>query len=230
MLIQFKINNSTRLNKNLILISRFRAWPDINIIDKQWKGLEKPLFRLLLEKNVVHTQAQGGQWVAVKEAIFQRVAEGEQNELLLKVLLSVGLPAVRVPSHVLQAVDVHAPGQKQITPPLIRYVLRKVPSFYTSLDDTKKLLLLQFCLSDRAFKDLNSLQLLPLANRTFAKFDNRATAVYITSLEHPQELFPGIPEKFLQNDLDEDILRNLKSVASEGRLFITCAERCLFGY
>ena len=66
----------------------------------QWGGLEKPLFRLLLEKNVVHTQAQGGQWVAVKEAIFQRVAEGEQNELLLKVLLSVGLPAVRVPSHV----------------------------------------------------------------------------------------------------------------------------------
>ena len=162
--------------------------------------------------------------MAVKEAIFQRGTEGEQNELLLKVLLSVGLPAVSVPSHVLQAVDVYAPGQDQITPPLIRYVLTKVPSCYTSLDDTEKLLLLQFCLSDRAFKDLDSLQLLPLANGTFAKFDSRATAVYIASTEHPQELFPGIPEKFLQNDLEEDILRNLRMAASGGRLFITCVE------
>ena len=165
--------------------------------------------------------------MAVKEAIFQRGAEGEQSELLLKVLLSVGLPAVSVPGHVLQAVDVYAAGQKQITPPLIRYVLRKAPSCYTSLDNTEKLLLLQFCLSDRAFKDMDSLQLLPLANGTFAKFDSRATEVYITSPEHPQELFPGITEKFLQNDLDEDILRNLRSAASEGRLFIICVD-CFF--
>ena len=160
--------------------------------------------------------------MAVKEAIFQRGAEGEQDKLVLKVLLSVGLPAVSVPSHVLQAVDVYAPGQDQITPPLIRCVLRKAPSCYTSLDNTEKLLLLQFCLNDRAFKDLDSLQLLPLADGTFAKFDSRATAVYVTSPEHPQELFPCIPEKFLQNDLDEDILRNLRSAASEGRLFIMC--------
>lgn len=165
--------------------------------------------------------------MAVKEAIFQRGAEGEQDKLLLKVLLSVGLPAVSVPSHVLKAVDVYAPGQDQITPPLIRYVLRKVPSCYTSLDGTEKLLLLQFCLCDRAFKDLASLELLPLAIGTFAKFDSCATAVYITSTEHPQELFPGIPEKFLRNDLEEGILRNLRMAASGGRLLITCAE-CYF--
>ena len=168
--------------------------------------------------------------MAVKEAIFQRGAEGEQDKLLLKVLLSVDLPAVSVPSHVLQAVDVYAPGQVQIKPPLIRYVLREVPSCYTSLNVTEKLLLLQFCLSDRAFKDLASLQLLPLANGTFAKFDSRATAVYITSTEHPQELFPGIPEKFLQNGLEEDILGNLRMAASGGRLFITCVECYFFGY
>ena len=162
--------------------------------------------------------------MSVKEAIFQGGAEGEQDKLLLKVLLLVGFPAVSVPSHVLQAVDVYAAGQAQITPRLIRYVLRKAPSCYTSLDNPEKLLLLQFCLSDGAFKDMASLQLLPLANGTFAKFDSRATAVYITSPEHPQELFPGIPEKFLPNNLDEDIIRNLRCAASEGRLFITCVE------
>ena len=168
--------------------------------------------------------------MAVKEAIFQRAAEGGQDKLLLKVLLSVGLPAVSVPSNVLQAVDVYAPAQFQITPLSIRYVLRDVPSCYTSLEDTEKLLLLQFCLSDRAFEDLASLQLLPLANGTFAKFDSRATEVYITSTEHPQELFPGIPERFLHNGLKEDILGNLRKVASGGRPFITCVECYFFGY
>ena len=204
-------------NKHAHFVSHFRAWPDINIIDKQWKGLEEPLFRLLLAKNVVHTEAKGGKWLAVSEALFQRRTDREEHQLLLEVLLSVGVPAITVPSHVLQAVDVYAPGQKEITPPLTRHVLRKVPSCYTSLDKTEKLLLLQFCLSDHLFEDLDNLKLLPLANGTFAKFDSHTSTVYITSPEHPQELFPDIPEKFLQKDLEEDILQNLRSAASEGR-------------
>ena len=155
--------------------------------------------------------------MAVSEALFQRRTDREEHQLLLEVLLSVCVPAITVPSHVLQAVDVYAPGQKEITPPLTRHVLRKVPSCYTSLDKTEKLLLLQFCLSDHLFEDLYNLKLLPLANGTFAKFDSHTSTVYIASPEHPQELFPDILEKFLQKDLEEDILQNLRSAASEGR-------------
>ena len=172
---------------------------------------------MLLAKNVVHTEAKSGKWLAVSEALFQRRTDREEHQLLLEVLLSVGVPAITVPSHVLQAVDVYAPGQKEITPPLTRHVLRKVPSCYTSLDKTEKLLLLQFCLSDHLFEDLDNLKLLPLANGTFAKFDSHTSTVYITSPEHPQELFPDIPEKFLRKDLEEEILQNLRSAASEGR-------------
>ena len=175
-----------------------------------------------MAKKVVHTEAKGGKWLAVSEAFFQRRTDGGQHQLLRKVLLSVGVPAVTVPRHVLQAVDVYTPGQKEITPPLTRRVLKKVPSCYTGLDKTEKLLLLQFCLSDRAFEDLVSLHLLPLANGTFAKFDSRATTVYITSPEHSRELFPGLAERFLQNDLDEDIFESLRCAASEGMLLITC--------
>ncbi|CAH3194039.1 unnamed protein product, partial [Porites evermanni] len=207
------------INEKSVFISKtaiYKAWPDIKSINKQWEGLEEPLFQLLLAKNVVHTEAKGGNWLAVSEALFQRRTDGEQLQLLQKVLLSIGAPTVTAPSHVLRALDAYALNQNEITPSLIRHVLRKVPLCYTRLDKTEKLLLLQFCLSDRAFKDLASLQLLPLANGTFAKFDSSATTVYITSPEHPQELFPGTPETFLQNDLDEDILQRLTSAASEG--------------
>ena len=81
-------------NKHAHFVSRFRAWPDINIIDKQWKGLEEPLFRLLLAKNVVHTEAKGGKWLAVSEALFQRRTDRDEHQLLLEVLLSVGVPAL----------------------------------------------------------------------------------------------------------------------------------------
>ena len=194
----------------------FRAWPDIDSIDHKWKGLEKPFFQLLLEKNIFHTQADGGSWIKIEEAIFQGQSEGKQNDLLLRVLLSVGLPAVTVPSHVHSALDRYVAHQTEIKPPLIRDVLRQEPSCYTKLDRKEKLFLLQFCLSDRNFSDLDGLQLLPLSNGQFAKFENRATAIYIASPEHPQELFPGLSDRFLDKTVEANILGYLQAAALKG--------------
>ena len=194
----------------------FRAWPDIDSIDHKWRGIEQPFFQLLLAKNVVHTQADGGSWIKIEHAIFQRQSEGEKNDLLLRVLLSVGLPVVTVPSHVHSALDRYIPDQTEIKPPLMRPVLRQVPSCYTNLDRKEKLFLLQFCLSDRNFSDLDGLQLLPLSNGQFAKFENRATTIYIASPEHPQELFPGLSDRFLDKTVEKDILGYLQAAAFKG--------------
>ena len=200
-------------NNNL---SYFRAWPDIASIDHKWKGLEKPFFKLLLAENVVHTQADGGSWVKKEAAIFQRQSEGQENDLLLRVLLSVRLSAVTVPRHVQTALDIYFPDQTEIEPSLIRHVLRQVPSCYTKLDRKEKLFLLHFCLRDRNFSDLNGLQLLPLSNGQFAKFENSTTTIYIASPEHPQELFPGLPDRFLDKTVEADILGYLQAAAFKG--------------
>ena len=193
-----------------------RAWPDVSNIEHTWKGLHEPLFQLLLTEEVVHTQAHGGKWVTVREAIFQRLLGDKPTDLLLRILLSVNLPAVTVPSHVLRAVDMYAPGQAEITPALIRNVLRQALSSYTSLVRKDKLLLLTFSLSDDDFKDLDGLQLLPLANGTFAQFQHRARPVYISSREHPQALLPGLDDRFLDTNVDKDILQKLQTAASKG--------------
>ena len=200
-------------NNNLLY---FRAWPDIEGIDGKWRGLEKPFFQLLLAKNVFHTQADGGSWIKIEDAIFQGQSEGQQNDLLLRVLLSVGLPAVTVPSHVHSALDRYVADQTEIKPPLIRDVLRQEPSWYTKLDRKEKLFLLQFCLRDLNFSDLDGLQLLPLSNGQFAKFKNRATTIYIASPEHPQELFPGLSDRFLDKTVEADILGYLQAAAVKG--------------
>ena len=166
---------------------------------------------------MVHTKAKGGKWVNVKEAIFERLLADGPKDLLMGILLSVNLPAVTVPVHVLSAIDVYAPDQAEITPSFVRRVLRQAPSCYTSLHRRDKLLLLKFSLSDGEFKDLDSLQLLPLANGKFEKFQHRARPIYLSTPNHPQELLPGLDDRFLDRNVDEDILQSLQIATSKGR-------------
>ena len=197
-------------------ILHFRAWPDIHSINQNWKSVEKPFFQILLDKDVVHTEAKGGSWRKVNEAIFQKQSGDHWNELLLKVLLSVGLAAVAVPRHVHSGLDKYASSKTEIEPRLIRHVFRQVPSSYVNLKRQEKLLLLEFSLSDRRLLDLDGLQLLPLSNGQFAKFEARATTVYIASSEHPQELFAALDDRFLDKSVHEDIVRVLKEAVSQG--------------
>ena len=171
----------------------------------------------------MHTHAQGGKWVTVREAIFQRLLGEESTDLLMRILLSVNLPAGNVTIHVLRAIDMYAPGKTEITPALIRNVLRQAPSCYTNLVRKDKLLLLKFSLSDDDFKDLSGLQLLPLANETFAQFQHHARSVYISSHEHPQALLPGLDDHFLDTNVDKDILQKLQTAASKGRCYSNVA-------
>ena len=197
-------------------ILHFRAWPDIHSVNQKWKSVEKPLFEILLDQDVVHTEAKGGSWRKVNEAIFQKQSGDHWNDLLLRVLLSVGLAAVNVPRHVHSCLDKYASSKTEIEPRLIRHVLREVPSSYVNLDRQEKLLLLQFSLSDRHFSDLEGLELLPLSNGQFAKFEAQATTVYIASSEHPQELFAALDDRFLDKSVHEDIIRVLKEAVSQG--------------
>ncbi|XP_067020991.1 sacsin-like [Acropora muricata] len=195
----------------------YNAWPDVGRIAQKWRGIEAPLFQLLLENKVVYTKANGGSWVKVEDAFFQCQPEDELNELLMKVLLSVGISAVAIPDHVSRAVDKYSPRKKEIQPDLIRYVLQQRPSSYVNLGRKEKLLLLKFSLSDGQFSDLEGLQLLPLSNGDFLKFERRARTVFISSKEHPQELFPGLDERFLDRGVDEKILDSLFEAVDQGR-------------
>ena len=169
-----------------------------------------------MTEKVVHTRAESGKWLTVKDVIFHRLPEDEQKELLLRVLLSADVPIVTVPSHVLSAIDAYGPDIAELAPYMVRLVLREVPSSYLSLQRKEKLLLLRYSLSDRQFADLYGLQLLPLANGTFAKFGSRTNTIYIDSPKHPRELFPGIDHRLLDKHIDVDILQNLEDAALQG--------------
>ena len=194
-----------------------RAWPDISCINQKWDKLQKPLFQLLLQEEVVYTLADDGHWLTVEEAVFDRLPEKEPKELLQRVLLAANVSVVSVPSHVMDAVACYSTVQ-HIKPSLIRKTLKRVPPCYKNLNRREKLSLLQFCLKDCKFDKLCDLMLLPLFNGTFETFSNRGKRIYISSPQHPKELFPSLEHRFVDNTVGVEIIEKLKEVAEEGKI------------
>ena len=196
-----------------------RAWPDTANIDQKWKRVEEPLFELLLDKSIIYTPAQGGKWLKLKDVIVERLAESDPKELLVKVLLTANENVARLPEHALKAICLYSTLSAEITPSLTRRVLKNVPSSYSNLARSEKLLLLKFALKDGCFSDLLGLELLPISNQQFMSFSSTGEAVYISSPAHPRELLPCPQQKFLDESIDGELSRILDAVAKEGMQF-----------
>ena len=193
-----------------------RAWPDTTNIDQKWKRVEKPLFELLLDKSIIYTPAQGGKWIKLADAIVERLAESDPKELLVNVFLAANENVACLPEHALKAICLYSTLSAEVTPSLTRRVLKNVPSSYSNLTRSEKILLLKFVLKDGCLCDLLGLVLLPISNEHFISFSNTGEAVYISSLAHPRELLPCPRQKFLDENIDKDLSRKLDAVAKQG--------------
>jgi len=195
-----------------------RAWPKIDSTYHSWSKHLSPLFQLLCAEKVIYTSADEGKWLHVQDAIFVQVNENETKELIVRVLLEANQPVALLPDHVLNAITERT-EITEVSPSLLRQVLKETPSCYETLSHTEKLSLLRFVLADDDFPELLGLVLLPLSDGTFTTFTKSAEVVYITSPEHPRELIPGLRERFLNQDVDKSILRKLKTIAAKGIKF-----------
>ena len=204
--------------RNPCLFVSYRAWPDISSIDPKWEKIRDPLFHMLLQQKVVYTPAKLGQWLTIQKAVFDLLSKDEPKVLLQRVLQAADVPVVSVPSHVTDAILCYAGATvKKITPSGTRSVLKRVPSCYQKLDRRDKLLLLQFCLKDRKYDELCGLMLLPLVNGAFTYFSDQGKQIYICSLNHPRELFPGLEHRFIDDTVNGDIIGKLKDAANQGK-------------
>ena len=193
----------------------YRAWPEITRVNQKWKSVVESLFDILSDKEIIYSKVNRGQWLLVKDAIFNQVPERHLKELLESVLIGANVPVVSVPSHVMDAIRSFTDA-KNITASVTRKELKKSAACYKNLMRHEKLQLLQFCLQDHQYEDLCGLELLPLSNGTFTTFSALAHEIYISSLEHSQDLLPGLEHRLLDQKLDSDILQKLNYAARQG--------------
>ena len=176
------------------------------------------MFKILLQKEIVYSEAFRGKWVTLKQALFDRLPGNEPKELLHKVLLAANLAVVSVPSHVMEVIAERSTFT-EITAHVTRVVFKRCPVCYKSLDRRKKLLLLRFCLRDCQFAELCDLELLPLSSGAFTTFSKQRDRIYISTPEHPKELLPDLRHSFLDDTVDPDIIQKLKDAAKQGKTF-----------
>ena len=192
-----------------------RAWPDFTRVNQKWESVVELLFYILSDKEIIYSKVNRGKWLLVEDAIFNQVPERHLKDLLESVLIGANVPVVSVPSHVMDAIRSFTDA-RNITPSVTRKELKKSAACYKNLMRHEKLRLLQFCLQDHQYEDLCGLELLPLSNGTFTPFSALAHEIYISSLEHSQDLLPGLEHRFLDQNLDSDILQKLNYAARQG--------------
>lgn len=101
-----------------------------------------------------------------------------------------------------------------VTAKFMRKLLRRTGTIRTRWDRTR---LLEFVLSDRKYRDLEGIALLPLNDGTWSSFSKTTSCrVYICEPEEAK-VFLGLQYQVLRTDLPPSLLHSLQEVADRGR-------------
>ena len=177
----------------------YSCYPNVSLLEcTPWECLLKPLYTLMFSEAVVHTEANGGRWIKCNEAVFfPQLAE---MSLVKDVFCSMDFPVVTEPDVVSEARKYCCyQNVRVISPSLARTLLCRNVAIVSLLPANKKLILLEYCLSDSKFSNLHGLELLPLVNGTFTKFNyGYSNHVYLCDDDFPHTL---LPDKEVQHKL-----------------------------
>ncbi|XP_077312337.1 sacsin-like, partial [Lithobates pipiens] len=185
----------------------YKIWPDPERTQhkKIWHKLTRQMAETLMKVRVFR-MADQSRWVSPSEAIFllERDFEAQLSACLEEVLLLLGAPLVKVPRHVYSTLQL-ATELGSVSPFLVRQFLRKEGC--RGVSHEKKMMLLKYAISDGQYNKLLNLQLLPLADGKFTSFQSTECngMVYIDGKDFPRILLPGLADRFIPEDLPEDL-------------------------
>ena len=209
--------------------SFYEAWPVMeNLESSHWVGLLKPLFKELLMKNVVWSEAVGqrGEWVMPTSTIYVPQSVSKLEATVEKTLTSCGVKVAKVPDCVRSSFLLADVKVKDVSPQLVRYFMRKTISSYRNIGSEGKIELLKYCLSDAGYHDLDQLELLPLANGSFVSFQRPqlfiSSSVYLCTKECPRNILPNLDHKLVDLSNDSDLHKSLVNVASTNQTQLQC--------
>ncbi|XP_067830330.1 sacsin [Heptranchias perlo] len=200
--------------------SVYRLWPDYEKMNhkERWVKITKETIKRLLELNVLCLAASEDKWIRADKAIFlQCYNRLDIRQAIEDVLIKEAQPLVRVPNHVFKAIVFTLENQSNlnvVTPAFLRNILQHCDLDIIPCE--QKLMLLEYVLSDEQYSALNNLQLLPVANESFVKFQISTSdePVFTDSAKFPRILLPGLERRFLPEDLSDTLLDHLKKIAN----------------
>ena len=207
--------------KHLSVSQFYDAWPDVKIIKgSHWEKILHSLFVELFSHPVLwseRTEAliRTGEWVTHTNAFFTPPNQ-KLPSVLLRALCNCGLKLVSVPEKVRDAFEVAHISVNEISPRLARDKFKSNVNSYSSIDETGKHILLNYCTADKCYNELHGIALLPLANGNFVQFQQRnnfGNSVYLCSSDCPHYLLPNLDHKLVNVSDDLSVNASLKDIA-----------------
>ena len=190
-----------------------------------WNVILDPLFKKLSKEDCklfLVQQATGNSWVRLHDAIVDRLEDHNIRETVLKVLQRCSQPVItNIPAHVLSILDDYFLPSRDVTPGLLRSVLKTGQSLEASREE--KIKLLEFVLQDDPSDDLKGVPLVPLANREFATFSpstydvNSSSSVFIATPCCPKSVLPNFDHRYLSEDVPLTVKEKLHNLAKASR-------------
>ena len=199
----------------------YQCWPNVAQINaSDWKNFLQPFLNVFLRESVVWTEnlESSGAWIRLNEANL--VPKGtELTQLIHTVLTKCELKIVQAPENVHAGIQASGFNTNYLSHSVARAAMKRFPASYTTLDRNKKLKVLEYCLSDGQYGDLVGLQLIPLADNTFAQFwahvrgARLMQTIYICSEQFPRHLFLNADSIVVSLD-DQNLMRSIQKVGA----------------
>lgn len=155
----------------------YSCWPNIKKVSSTpWNDILEPFYTTLLSSSsVVHTPFNTGQWISVNNGVF---IEEEIPQALNDALLQCNVNIVKVNNNCAHSLQVYYKNAlSKLTPTFARTHLKYSLYSYKHMSSNNKITILKYCLSDKAYSNIIDLELLPLADGTFQKFQHSGRSV-----------------------------------------------------
>ena len=223
-LISISIQNG---NDNKSVESVYSYIPKTNVIDI-WTILAEKFLNRILRDDIIFTEDNGGIWIRPEDAIFASfekfTIDEDVEKTVRETVKKYDINFAEVSNHVLDFLKNHNLA-KEVTPGSLFQTLCGNHALYRTFAKDQKLNLLRFLLCDYQQYSVQGLELLPLANGTFAEFSRYGTTVYIATAEEV-EIFCHVLDQLVPI---EDLPDDLSNVLQKGNALIISLLFRLFG-
>ncbi|XP_013411096.1 sacsin-like [Lingula anatina] len=201
------------------------CFPDKAKVDEKWKKIMLSVYVQLFQCNMFYTKAYDGKWTSLDDAVIVNFPDNPALcEAVYEIMLLTEHCPLKLPPFVLDGIQDFHPKKdrlkfvsKEVNYKLVKDCLASHDG-YCKFPPNQKFELLRYLLDKLPVAELNGLNLLPLADRTFTTFSSKSSSesVYIAANDM-MHLFAGLEKRFLYAS-DEVIKEKLIQSVKQGEL------------
>ena len=199
----------------------YRCFPDMSKVGTKWEKCVKMVYRDLLQTNCIFVEKHRA-WIKPNQPMYttfdqQNVARSTKDSVIRVLDCYKNVNNTTIPEHLWRFLK-KLTALKDISPKEFVRILKSGDAYSHCIAEDDKLNILDYIMKDKEFGLLQELELLPLEDGSFIKFQHKGSKtspVYFCKKEETL-LFPGLENKLVSTRTNEKLTNVLQILAKKG--------------